>query len=52
MSQAPKTPTPRGDESPEFVVMGEAVVFAAVGQAPGVVVVGYPHASSGLAKVA
>ena len=51
-SQAPKTPAQGGDESPEFVVVGKAQGFVAVGQAPEVVAVVYPWTSPGLAQVA
>jgi len=51
-SQSPRTRAHRGDESPEFGVMGDAPGFLAMGQAPEVVTVGYGCASHGFHPVA
>jgi len=52
VSQSLKTPAHQGDESLEFVVVGEAMGLGVVGQAPESGSVGYSHASPGLAQVA
>jgi hypothetical protein len=51
-SHAPISPAPYGDESPEFVVVGEVPGCVAVGQVLEVLAMGYAPASPVLAQVA
>jgi hypothetical protein len=51
-SQAQNAPAHFGNESLQFMVVGKALGFLAMGLAPEVVAVGYACSSPGLAQVA
>jgi hypothetical protein len=51
VSQSPIIVTNCEDESLEFMWVGEALGFLAVGQTPEVKAVGYAHSSQGIAQI-